>query len=228
MIPLYTEEEFKASKCKDLLPLQCKYCKRTFYLTRTRVKQALNPNRTRGHADFCSRSCMSTFNGPPVTVQCMQCDKEFSRQPARINKFNTNFCGSSCAAKYHNAHKTTGTRVSKLEKWLQDKLINMYPLIHFDFNKKYAIDSELDIYAPSLKLALEINGIFHYKPIYGQDKLDNIQRNDKFKTIACAKCNIDLHIIDISNMKRFTEAGATKFLEMIQKIISISNFKMVA
>lgn len=30
MIPLFTQEEFENTKSKELLPLQCKYCGKTF------------------------------------------------------------------------------------------------------------------------------------------------------------------------------------------------------
>jgi len=45
----------------------------------------------------------------------------------------------------------------------------LYPDLVIHFNKKDAINSELDIYIPSLKLAFELNGIFHYEPIFGKE-----------------------------------------------------------
>ena len=43
-----------------------------------------------------------------------------------------------------------------------------------------AINSELDVYVPSLNLAFELNGIFHYEPIYGEKKLNQILSKYRF------------------------------------------------
>jgi hypothetical protein len=57
------------------------------------------------------------------------------------------------------------------------------------------INSELDFYFPSLKFAIELNGIVHYKPIYGTDKLNSIKNNDANKLILCSNNKIDLMVI---------------------------------
>ena len=76
------------------------------------------------------------------------------------------FCSSSCAATYNNKHKKYGIRCSKFEIAVQSLLREEFPELIFDFNQKNAVGSELDIFCPTLKLAFEINGIFHYKPIF--------------------------------------------------------------
>jgi hypothetical protein len=88
---------------------------------------------------------------------------------------------------------------------LQEKLTILFPSLDIHYNRKDAINSELDIYIPSLKLAIELNGIFHYEPIYDQDKLDQIQNNDHRKFQACAENGISLCIIDTSSLKYFKE-----------------------
>ncbi len=62
------------------------------------------------------------------------------------------------------------------------------------------VGMELDIYIPSLRLAFEINGIVHKKAIYGQEKLDRVKKNDALKAKRCAEKNIDLVVVDISDM----------------------------
>jgi hypothetical protein len=130
-----------------------------------------------------------------------------------------NFCSRPCAATYNNLHKTHGTSVSKLERWIAGQLTILYPGLEIHYNRKDAIGSELDIYVPSLNLAFELNGIFHYEPIHGQDKLNSTKNNDNRKTIACAERGIGFCTIDTSSMKYFKETGAKKFLDIIVKII---------
>lgn len=152
-------------------------------------------------------------------VSCDQCGKMLNKKPAKVRMTKHNFCCQSCAAKYGNAHKTKGTRVSKLEVWLSKQLPLLYPSIEFHFNRKDAINGELDIFIPSLNLAFELNGIFHYEPIYGPEKLASIQNNDTRKAQACLERGIELCLIDVSTFKYFKESGAIKFLKIVQDII---------
>jgi hypothetical protein len=95
----------------------------------------------------------------------------------------------------------------------------LYPDLEFHFNRTDAIEAELDIYVPSLKLAFELNGIFHYEPIYGADKLERVHKNDHRKLLACAEHGIELCVIDSSSMKHFTEKRAIKFLDIIKNFL---------
>lgn len=133
------------------------------------------------------------------------------------------FCSSSCAATYNNTHKTTGTRKSKLEVYLEEKIKELYPDTDIHFNRKDAINSELDIYIPSLKLAFELNGIFHYEPIYGPEKLSQIKNNDERKFQACLENGIELCIIDSSKLKSFKDINAKPYLDIICNIINKKN-----
>ena len=76
----------------------------------------------------------------------------------------------------------------------------------------------MDIFIPSLKIAFELNGIFHYEPIFPK-KFKNIQKRDKQKIIECYKRNIGLCVIDTSKQKNFTEKTSKIFLNIIQNII---------
>ena len=92
----------------------------------------------------------------------------------------------------------------------------------FHFNRKDAINSELDIYIPELKLAFELNGIFHYESIYGSEKLNQIQNNDNRKFQACLEQGIELCIIDTSWIKHNTLPKMTKVLSIVEKVIDNS------
>jgi hypothetical protein len=129
------------------------------------------------------------------------------------------YCSNSCNAIYCNTHKTHGTRRSKLEVYLEKELQLLYPTYDFHFNRKDTIGSELDIYIPSLSLAFELNGIFHYEPIFGSKKFDQIQSNDISKSKACIDNKIDLCIIDSSGLKYYKPSAAKKYLDIIDDII---------
>jgi hypothetical protein len=144
-------------------------------------------------------------------------DKKYELKKDK-NNYNF-FCSNSCAATYNNTHKTKGNRKSKLEYYLESKLKNLYPDLEIHFNRKDAINSELDIYIPSLRLAFELNGIFHYEAIYGENKLNQIQNNDKRKFQACLEQNIELCIIDASKLKYFKESNAEPYFKIVNNII---------
>lgn len=158
-----------------------------------------------------------------LTLQCLNCNISFYRILSAAKKHNKNFCSKSCRATYCNQHKTTGTRRSKLEIYLENQLTLHYPNLEIHYNRKDTINSELDIYIPSLKLAFELNGIFHYEPIYGSDKLDRIQNNDNRKFQACLELGIELCIIDTSNLIHFKSEKADKYLSIIINIIKSKN-----
>jgi len=86
-------------------------------------------------------------------------------------------------------------------------------------NSKEEIGSELDFYFPELKFAIELNGIFHYEPIYGEDKLERIQDNDKQKMLMCYEKGIELAIIDSSHIKNLTKNHKHKMESIIDSLL---------
>lgn len=165
---------------------------------------------------FCSSKCTGLSRNLKIQISCSNCNTMFYKQPKEYRKTVNHFCSRSCAATYNNRHKKHGTRVSNLEKWVSEQLTMLYPDLEIHYNRKDAINSELDIYIPSLRMAFEINGIYHYKPIYGQDKLDKIISNDQQKKMLCEESNIKLYTIDTSDMNYFTVKKADYFLDEIK------------
>ena len=158
-----------------------------------------------------------------INCVCSQCSKTFTRGKSKIiqwkKKSDRIFCSKTCAATYNNTHKTHGYRRSKLEAYIETKLTTNYPNLEIHFNRKDTINSELDIYIPSLNLAFELNGIFHYEPIYSDKQFSQIQNNDKRKFQACLEKNIELCIIDSSLLSYFKPEKAEKYYQIVKQII---------
>lgn len=222
MIPLYTIEEFEQSKTNTLLPLQCKFCKNTYYRTRHRiVAHYLNPN-SKKMGNFCSSICRTEYSKEfnNIKVECLNCNIIFSKKLSEFKKHPNSFCSNSCSASYNNRNKKHGTRRSKLEIWIEKQLYGLYPDLEIVYNQKTTIKSELDIYIPSLNLAFELNGIFHYEPIYGINKLEKIKENDLSKSKQCHDAKIDLCIIDTSQQSYTIPKTSQKYLDIIIRIIN--------
>lgn len=203
--------------------LTCMYCEKEYEVSSQKYSQSRYDFKAKNKKYYCSKECRIAARGHKVIepVICTNCGKEFlpTFNVKSRAKSNNRFCSSSCAATYNNTHKTVGTRRSKLEEWIEKKLISLYPNLDILFNDKSVINSELDIYIPSLKLAFELNGIFHYEPIFGESKLNKIQENDNNKFLKCQEKNISLCIIDTSSQKYFKEKTSQKFLDIITEII---------
>jgi len=218
MKPLFTEEEYLAALSTEKLPCECYNCSDTFSLMKKEITRIRKVGSGRGK--YCGRVCMGKAQKTAVRVKCKECNKKFEKVLNQIKRYPNHFCGSSCAATYNNKNKKYGTRKSKLEDWLETQLSHKYKELSIIFNGKKAIGSELDIYIPELSLAFEINGIFHYEPIFGNKKLNSIKQNDVSKYKACCDNKIDLCIIDSSGQKRFTEKSSYQYLEIIENIIN--------
>lgn len=193
----------------------CNFCNKNFLIKTTLLKSELKRKGNRG--SFCSATCAADNQKRSQQFNCTNCYKELWKKPCELrqSKSGNTFCGRSCAATYNNRHKTTGTRKSKLECWIESQLITLYPDLEIHFNRKDAIGSELDIYIPSHNLAFELNGIFHYEPIYGIDKFNQTIANDGIKKQICFERNINLVAINVSKQNRFSEKTSYQYLEMI-------------
>lgn len=223
MNPIYTDSEFQAAKTLQYLPLKCKQCGKKFFRQKKYILRFIRKkqNNNGKSFEFCSNKCFSSSKDQRISLKCKNCNNIFLKERCKIKRTKNHFCSQSCAAIYNNTHKTKGNRRSKLEVWLEEQLPSLFPDLKIDYNQKDAINSELDIYVPSLSLAFELNGIFHYEPIYGMKKLSQVQNNDNRKMQACLEKNIELCIIDVSGMKYFKPKNAQKYLDIISSIIDL-------
>lgn len=191
--------------------IKCEQCGIEFY------KTAYEQKRTK--RNFCSFDCWTLFQYERKEVECKKCGILFAKRQSEINKTKNNFCSKSCAASYNNTHKTYGTRRAKLEVFLEEQIKEHYPELELICNQKTAIESELDFYFPQLRFAIELNGITHYEPIYGADKFEKIQNNDKRKVIACYEKGIELAIVDTSSCSYLSANNKEKYKNLIFGLI---------
>lgn len=202
--------------------LNCNNCQKDFPVTHSKYNFRRSSFKLKGVKIYCSRECRikGTNKNDPVSVICKNCNIEFKKAYYAVKHHPNHFCTQSCAATYNNKNKTHGTRRSKLEIWLEERLTSMHTDLEIHFNRKDTINSELDIYIPSMKLAFELNGIYHYEPIHGSELLEKIQNNDNRKFQACLERGIELCIIDSSSLTYFKPINAKKYLDIICNLIS--------
>jgi hypothetical protein len=178
---------------------------------------------------YCSPECQHASMETKIEVVCSYCGMGRKKWLSQMKKSKSglSFCNSSCSALYHNKNKKYGNRISKIEKYFQRRLAEDFPSLNILYNDKTVIGSELDIYIPDMKLAFEVNGIVHYEPIYGFDKLSKIQNNDHQKIISCYKQGIELAILDVSSIKYYKEDRMELLYQKIKDIVTM-NLKRIS
>lgn len=214
MKPLYTKDEYEN---KNILSCECYCCGDSFSVPKKEIKYEIKNNR--GSLKYCSFECMGISRRKRKIINCKNCGSSVNKMLKEIKRNKNNFCSKSCSATYNNKNKKYGIRRSKLESYIEDILTNKYKELEIHFNRKDTIGCELDIYLPKLKIAFEINGIFHYKPIFGEDKLLRIQENDDSKIKICKDNKISLHIINTIDQKHFNRNNSSEYIETIISII---------
>lgn len=202
-------KQYKIKNNKILL--DCNGCGKSFL----RVKSQYKENKL----NYCSNECRPNVVGLEKH-KCKTCGSEVERYHSEVVKSGNVFCNNSCSAKHSNATrilKDTGR--SKLEKWIQNDLIIKYPELEILYNDKTAIKMELDIFIPSLKLAFEINGIFHYKDVFNNGNLDRQKVIDEEKKTRCNSNLIKLIEIDSQEQRNFKVDTSIKYIILIKEHI---------
>lgn len=220
LLPISIAQTVKKSDGK-IIKFKCDGCDAVYL--KGKVYWYHNVINKQSTVSFCTKKCEIKYRfikRGSINSKCKQCSKNIIVRKREQQLRTNHFCTKSCAATYNNTHKQTGTRRSKLEKWIEEQLLKMYPNLQFKFNKKDDINSELDIFIPSLNLAFELNGIFHYEPIFGKTILEKMENNDQRKIQACLEKNIELCIIDTSGQTYFKLQTSQKYLDIITNIIN--------
>jgi very-short-patch-repair endonuclease len=209
-------QEFKKYKGKDLIPFNCSACGKLYHKTQRTSRQFIFKGYGLG---YCDNRCQNSAKNTSVSEPCKHCGITVIRTLSERKSVKNVFCNNSCAAKYNNAHKQYGTRRSKFEIHLEEFIRKEYPNLELLCNRTEAIESELDFYFPELRFAIELNGIVHYEPIYGKDKFERIQNNDKQKSIRCYERGIELAVIDISKISYLTNKIKDEYSNIIKLLL---------
>lgn len=223
MKPKFDISNLEVLKNKDIV-FECEVCSSEFSSTKKYVRRALGITKhpRRPSLKYCSRSCMSKGKMTGNYVKCCVCEKEVYRNIKElVNESNRFFCSYSCKGIDWNRNKDFGTNRSKIEIWIEEELKGKYDFEIIFNDRSVVIDKyELDIYIPSLKMAFELNGIFHYEAIFGDDRLKITKERDLLKVNECLKKGIDLIVIDITDSKKFDKVKDKKYLDYIIKEIN--------
>lgn len=170
---------------------------------------------------FCNKKCAHDFG--KILLKCGNCGSQFTVKKSKtytrgfkIPKIN--FCSRHCKGTYDsinatgifNPNSSYIKRRSLLELFIEEKIKLHFPYIDLILNNRSLLESklEVDFYFPDLKLAIEVNGIVHYKAIYGEDAFTKIQEKDNRKIQLCGEKKIDLIII--KSVVRFYESVGEK------------------
>jgi hypothetical protein len=200
-------------------PINCLYCKQLIP-----YEQAWNNH---FKIRFCNNKCSAHFYNPktvkPVKEKINRrqlficpCGKQLDLPKSRAAK--RKFCSGSCRNKVTNQN-IKGSR-SKAEQQLEEQLKLNFPTWDIIFNDRAILNGlELDVYIPHLKLAIEWNGVFHFKNIHGDDALNRTFIKDQQKQDECKRLGISLLVIcDRTSHKRFIKETITSLVEKLKQI----------
>lgn len=160
---------------------------------------------------------LSTLDRESKIYNCLNCSKKVVKKQSVIKKSKHNrfFCSKSCRMIWYNKNIKISSlkNKSKAETILYDLIKNDFSSLDIKQNDRKFLDSglEIDILIPEIKLAIELNGPVHYFPIFGVDKLKNVENKDLMKQQEAISKGFNLIIVDISHLKG--EKPTRKFLE---------------
>ncbi len=151
---------------------------------------------------FCTQDCFDRFQNHKTRVRCDKCGKIVWKTPSAM-KHPYHFCTQKCFMKF--AFPESQMEV-EFEKLVQDLDIpydrNIWSILKNSGRNNR--DLELDFYFPTIRFAVEINGIAHYKPIYGEDALAGQKIRDRKKKDKCKELGIILRVVKPGDCKRKT------------------------
>lgn len=163
---------------------------------------------------YCSKQCCTKYYNliHKTEIICANCQKKSLKYVAKIlRKSDLKFCNRSCQASYANRtwNKSSrfGINKSRAEKILVNIIKNDFPFLDIIENDRTTLPNslEFDIYIPSKRIAIELNGPFHFIPIFGTEELQKTQNKDLFKLQFCQNNKILFFVINITGIKNQKE-----------------------
>lgn len=154
---MVTKNTFNGVSTRTLVKVSCDYCGIPTY----KRKHDINFNIKAEAAVFCSKDCWAKYQTKRCEVPCSFCKKPVIKKQVYVLKFNTSFCNRSCSASYHNKYTANLRRRSKVEIRVADSLQVAYPNIPVSYNDR-SNGFEIDIFYPTLKLGIELNGSYYH------------------------------------------------------------------
>lgn len=201
-------------KQKTSVDVTCLNCNIIFSKYKTEIIKSNN--------HFCCQECHREHkkekHGHGITnTICKWCKISIVKSNYDIKRSKNIFCSRSCASK-HKRKNNIGKR-SKIETYFEMRLSEDFPLLDIQYNTRSVVDYELDIFVPSLNLGIEINGPFHYSPVFGFENLNTVIFRDIYKKCRCDDKGITLEIIDISTIKNFTSEIMEKYYISLRNLV---------
>lgn len=208
--------------------LNCRQCNKPITRRPSEIRKVENV--------FCSSSCSATFYNKarkkPIQNKPVLLPK-VAKSPVACLKcgnltLNRKYCSGSCRNQANN--KLIKGHRSKAEYMLSTAISKHFPSLKFETNNRTILNGlELDFYFPSLKLAIEWNGIFHYAPIRGDSALAKIQSKDAQKIHLCKEAHIDLIIIcDRTSHLSFIQETINDIIDKITILLQMAGATGIA
>lgn len=165
-----------------------------------------------------------------LPLQCLTCGKTFYRSKRKILRVMNNpasrdrldFCGRPCSAKFLNTFKRHRSKFEIFtEQYLNQNLPEYLPNFPIFYNVRdlFSESHEVDIYCPTIKVAIEINGLHHYEPIFSQERFVETIKNDNAVASCCYEEGICLVVFNTSEMQHFSKRKGELYAKALLDII---------
>lgn len=142
-----------------------------------------------------------------LDLTCEGCGKPVVRAASEIRKTKHGkpYCSKSCRMRHYNHHvlKPSGYQRSGAEDEMIVLIQRDFPALKIVPNDRQTLSSglEIDIHLPEAKLAIELNGPVHYRPIYGEERFAKVQAKDVLKHAEIQAKGLALLVLDVSRLK---------------------------
>jgi ribosomal protein L33 len=215
-----TIQQIQNSPRGAIITLLCHACGIEFQRKKSEVMKSIR----KGKKFSCSVGCSNRLSNSGlqrfVTLKCDECGQEFTRvmKDYRKNQLRNAaklYCNKHCAMialnKSPRSSRPTSSHEVIMSQIIKDNYDNNICIFN-NVRDVFPDNLEIDIWIPSVCLAIELNGVCHFYPIYGEDRLKKTQSNDYKKSMLAQKMNINLLTIDTSSLKSKSKQQVLNFL----------------